>query len=112
MITIFENFDNPDLRKMSKIVCCIKSIKFFKKGNYYKVDGMNGDPERAIEEFGINDYIPIECISNVFIFYDNKKYAFTVNSKYAHKIDVFKQVYFFDYFKIPDFSDNIDKYNL
>ena len=62
MITLFENFDKPDLRKMSNIVRCIKSIKSFKKGNYYKVDGINGDPERAIEEFGINDYVPVECI--------------------------------------------------
>ena len=67
MITIFENFNNPDLRKMSKFVRCIKPIKSFNSGNFYKVDGMKGDPERAINEFGLNDYLPVECISNIFL---------------------------------------------
>ena len=113
MITIFENFDKPDLRKMSKIVHCIKSIKYFKTGNYYKIDSMRGDPQRAIEEFGINDYLPIECISNIFIFGDdNKKYSFAINSKYDHKKDLFNKINFFDYFEIPEFAEDTDKYNL
>jgi len=113
MIIIFENFYKPDLRKMSKFVRCIKSIKSFSPGNYYKVDGTRGDPERAINEFGLNDYLPVECISNIFLLGDdNKKYSFMVNSKYAHKKDIFNHINFFEYFEIPEFTEDVDKYNL
>ena len=80
MITIFESFINPDLRKMSEYVLCIKDFhlydftendrrrkKFanFNKGKFYKIKNYYGDPQAAIEMYDIYDYTPIECIGRV-----------------------------------------------
>jgi hypothetical protein len=115
MITLFENFNEPDLRKISKFVLCIKNNKNdFTKGNYYKVDGIFGDPHRAIEEFGINEFMPVECISKVLVLNDkNIKKEFFVNRKYYKHVgfDIYSKD-FFDFFEISEISDEIDKYNL
>lgn len=116
MITLFESFNKPDLRKIPKYVLCVKNCrKGFTKGKYYKVDGMLGDPKRAIEEFGNNEFVPVECISKIFMLNDkNSKEVFFVNRKY-YKNSGFDRRFikdFFEYFEIPEFSDKIDKFNI
>ena len=112
MITLFENFNNPDLRRIGKYILCIKDYYYptlpghFTKDKYYKVRGFYGDPQGAIEKYGINDYLPVECIYRVVIFDDN-------NEEQNFKINVIKYLpAFFDYFEIPEFSDKIDKFNI
>jgi len=111
MIKIFEDFKKPDLRKIGKYVLCIKDHKnSFTEGKYYKVDGMFGDPQRAINEFGMNDYMPVECISKIFILNDkNRREEFFVNRKYYKNagFDIYSKD-FFKYFEITE----IEKYNL
>lgn len=111
MITLFEKFNNPDLRKMSTYVLCIKTYKsVFKKDSYYKVDGMYGDPQGAIEKYNIRDYVPLECISRVLIVDDNnKKVNFKVSENYNRMAD---QPSFYEYFDIAEFSDTASKYNV
>lgn len=109
MITLFEDFKEPDLRRIGKYVLCIKELSFhFTKGKYYKVLNFDGDPQGAVEKYGINDYLPVECISRVAIYDDyNKLKEFRINIiRYA---DLLK---FFDFFEIPEFSEQMDKYNL
>lgn len=116
MITKFNNFENkPDLRMIGEVVKCIKTIpKNFKEGNYYKVSGMYGDPQRAIEEFGINDYLPVECVSKIIILNDkNIKKEFLVNKKYYKTVgSTIYDLDFFEYFEIQEFEENRKKYNL
>lgn len=115
MITKFQIFENADLRKIGKIVKCIKSIpKNFKEGNYYEVVGIYGDPQRAIEEFKINDYVPVECVSKVFILNDkNVKKEFFVNrNRYKDAGFTIYALDFFEYFEIQEFEKNREKYNL
>ncbi len=115
MITLFEKFKEPDLRKIGSYVLCIKNCKKnFREGKYYKVDGMFGDPQRAIEEFGNNEFVPVECISKIFILNDNnKKEEFFVNREYYKNagFDIYSKD-FFEYFEIPKFTDKIDKFNI
>ena len=103
------------MRKISKFVLCIKNNKNdFTKGNYYKVDGIFGDPHRAIEEFGINEFMPVECISKVLVLNDkNIKKEFFVNRTYYRTAgyDIYSKN-FFEYFEIPEFSDIVDKFNI
>jgi len=110
----FKDF-NPDLRKIGQYVLCINDIRrarvkneyYFKKGDYYKVTNFTGDPQGAIEKYGINDYLPVECISTVFIVgEDNKGHEFWIKSQHPSIYNFFK------YFEIPEFTENIDKYNL
>jgi hypothetical protein len=115
MITIFENFKEPDLRKIGSYVLCVKNYKKnFTEGKYYKVNGMFGDPQRAIEEFGINEFVPVECISKILILTDkNKKKDFFINKEYYKNPAFFSHSKnFFEYFDIPKFSDKIDKFNI
>lgn len=109
MITQFKIFENnkPDLRKINGVVECIKDYgNNFKKGYYYEIKGYYGDPQRAIEEFGINDYLPAECIGRVVIPGDNKKnQEFSINLRYEKTADKPK---FFEHFKLTD----IKKYNI
>lgn len=71
MITKFKIFEKkinylplPDLRKIGEVVLCIKDLYLwnFKKGKYYKVVNFTGDITLAINRYGINDYLPVECI--------------------------------------------------
>lgn len=111
MITIFESFNNPDLREIGEFVKCIKSYKkYFTKGNVYKVKRMLGDPQGAIEKFGINDYMPVECISMVEIAKDDKTCKFAVNYE-QYKI-MRQYPHFFDYFDLMEESTIAKKYNL
>jgi hypothetical protein len=106
MIKLFEDFNKPDLRKMSTYVLCIKNCgPNFKKGAYYKIKGMYGDAQGAIEKYKIYDYVPIELIIKVVII-DNFKFekTFKINS-------------FFEYFQIleteeDEFIKDTKKYNL
>ena len=107
----FESFEKPDLRKMRKIVLCIKDFKksgvFFNKGEYYKVNCMYGDPQGAVEKYGIYDYVPVELIGKIVV--EDKsgnKYKFPNGSG-----DDYVPL-FFDYFDIPDFVEDVEKYNL
>jgi len=115
MITIFENFNEPDLREIGEFVKCIKSYRKLKKNNIYKIKGMRGDPQGAIEKFGINDYVPVECISMIEIDEDNigpshKIYKFGVNYKYYKNFSHLP--HFFDYFELMEESTIAKKYNL
>lgn len=111
MITLFEKFKNePDLRKIGSVIKCIKNSKHFTDGHYYKVTNLYGDPQRAIEEYGINDYCPVVCISLVEIVGDDgEKYNFR-NSHYYNNASSIGD--FFENFEIPEFSENMDKFNL
>lgn len=83
MKKLYEFINKPNLRNIGIVVKCIKDYyNNFKKGNYYEVEGFYGDPHRAIEEFGIEDYLPVECISKIILINDNKKRKeFAVNKK-------------------------------
>jgi len=116
MITIFENFENPDLRRIGEYVLCIKDYGYddwalFKKDNYYRVVGCIGDSEGAIR-IGINDYVPVEFISMISILAENNitnEFNININGKY--KTDKWN-CDFFEYFEIPEFTNDITKYNL
>lgn len=115
MITLFEDFNKPDLRKVGKVVKCIKTSKYFTKDSYYNVKGFYGDPQSAIEEYGINDYLPVECISVILIIGDDGEiYNFDVNIRgnYFKPADVKINGEFFENFEIQDFVKNIDKFNI
>jgi len=108
MITLFEDYNSPDLRKMSTLVLCTKNYKKivsddvikFEKGKAYKVLGMYGDPQGAIEKYGIVSYVPIECIHRVIMF-DNE------NIKFSFDIDNFLK-----HFEILDIPKDVEKYNI
>ncbi len=73
---------SPDLREMSEYVKCIKNTTGFRKDNVYKVIKQFGDPQRAIEEFNINNYMPLECLSAVHIENDDKSTVRFIVSNY------------------------------
>jgi hypothetical protein len=106
MIKLFEDFNTPDLRRMSEYVKCIKNCgPNFKKGAYYKITGMYGDPQGAIEKYRIYDYVPVELIHRVIIVdhFDLKK-SFKIKS-------------FLEYFEIlepeeDNFIKDTKKYNI
>lgn len=107
-----ENKTVPDLRKMPKYLKCINGIPRmgFTKGEIYEIIKMEGDPQRAIEDFNINDYIPIECVSVIYVKNNkNDLVRFKVNTKYYSH---FMSPKWDDYFDIYEASDNIEKYNL
>lgn len=115
MITKFKIFEskNPDLRAMSEYVRCVKDTTGFRKDNIYKVIKQFGDPQRAIEEFGINDYMPLECISAVHIEDDIKSTSrFIVNDYYNNKEWEKTYRYFLDYFEPMEEANIGKKYNL
>jgi len=102
-----------------------KGKKIFNEGEVYEIDGMFGDPQRAIEEFGIEDGMPLDCISFVSIKKNENKthhltplYTFKVSPKYeftSSVVDVLGS--FNDYFDILtkeelEYYKNIEKYNL
>ena len=106
MITLFESFKKPDLRRIGKFVLCIKDYEDkFTEGKYYKVRGFRGDPQGAVEKYGINDYLPVECIAKILIWWKDDFEYFKVNADSELPS-------FFDYFEIPEFSDEIDKMNI
>jgi hypothetical protein len=111
MITIFENFRKPDLRELGEFVRCIKSYNHaFIENNVYKIVKAFGDPQRAIEEFGINNYVPIECVSIVHI-----KDDYDIVHKFAVNYERYKnwhKSHFFDYFELMEESTIAKKYNL
>lgn len=108
---IFEDTINPDLRKLGNYVKCIKSIpKKFTKDHYYKVNKIYGNPQRAIEIFKINDYMPIECIKKCEILDNNNiPREFYIDLKVAYDI---YSLNFFKYFEIQEHEQIINKYNL
>ena len=111
MITIFEKYNTPDLRRVDDILMCIKNYKGkvinFEKDKSYKVCGFYGSPQDAIEKYNILDYLPIEYIDKVIMFDDKKnKIEFKVNNYYNHL------PYFLDYFYVPDFTNDTHKYNI
>ena len=117
-LKLFEDLENgPDLREIGEFVKCIKTIvgdkiTLFVEGEIYKVKHIYGDPQRAIEEFHINDYVPVECISEVEIIGegdDNYTYSFTVNHE---RYGSYWNNDFFSYFELIDGMTNIRKYNL
>ena len=76
---------------------------------------MRGDPQRAVEEYGIDDYLPIECISVVEIQlldkFDNE-WWFRVK-KHNQLNPNYKNIpLFFDFFELMEESKNVEKYNL
>jgi hypothetical protein len=125
MITKFKIFENknPDLRRLTKWVKCIKEPpnkrykKVFIENNYYEVYSTYGDPERAINEFGINDYVPMECVSTVVLVgSNNANYKFW-NNESRYEKDRYAIGIFWDYFDlITDEEEkkleDINKYNL
>jgi len=110
----FETYKDPDLRKIGPVVLCIKDYKkntIFKKDSYYKVDGVYGDPQGALE-IGINDYLPVEFIGRVVLIDENNnREQFVVNIKNKYVTTGFEYS-FFEYFQIPEFSEQIDKFNI
>ena len=106
MIKLFDDFNNPDLRKMSEYVLCIKNCgPNFKKSAYYEVKGIYGDPQGAIEKYKIYNYVPLELINRVVLVdhFDLEK-VFGIKS-------------FFEYFKIleteeDNFIKDTKKYNI
>jgi len=112
MITIFENYNNPDLRRIDDNVICIKNyhkkstneVINFKKGVYYKVSGYYGDTEAAINKYVLN-YLPIECIHKVLMFDDNENLQeFNVN---YNRFPIF-----LEYFNVPEFTNDTKNFNL
>jgi len=105
MIKLFEDFNKPDLRKMSEYVLCIKNCgPNFKKGSYYEVHGMFGNPQGAVEKYNL-EYTPIELINKVIII-DHFEFGKT-----------FGITSFFEYFEILEPEENnfvkdTKKYNL
>jgi len=116
MITIFEAYKNPDLRMIDDYVMCIKNYHkkykdrnvIFKKGNSYKVAGFYGDAEKSIEKYNINNYLPIECMNKVIMFFDDTKkmQEFDINNNYNELPN------FLDYFYVPEFTNDTHKYNI
>lgn len=111
MITVFETYKNPDLRRVDNILMCIKDYKGkvinFEKEKSYKVDGFYGSPQEAIETYGIMHYLPIECMNKIIIFDDKKnRQEFHVNGYYS------KLPKFLDYFYVPEFTNDTHKYNI
>jgi len=110
MITIFESYKKPDLRRVDDIIMCIMDYKGkvikFEKGKSYKVSGFYGSPQEAIEEYGITNYLPIECISKIIVLDDKKnKVEFNIGN-YSHLPN------FLDYFYVPEFTNDTHKYNI
>jgi hypothetical protein len=120
---IFENQETPDLRRLSSYVRCIKDYntsdikkskiinkpQYFHKGDIYKVTGLYGDPQGAIEKYGIMDYIPIELINAIVINYQDFNFKNKKRISYGDN--------FWEYFELltPEedqvYKDS-DKYNL
>jgi hypothetical protein len=116
MITLFENFENYDLRPITPLVRCIRNLKnIFKEDKIYKVKYSSGDPQRAVEEFGMNEELPLECIKFVFIIgEDNDVHKFKIDVD--ADIDIFWNVEpegdFLEYFDLMPESSDAKKYNL
>jgi len=112
MIILFENYNyEPDLRKMPEYVLCIRNHKnrygdiTFNKDSFYTVDKVYGDPQGAQEKYNL-EYTPVDLIHRVNIIDENNLHtSFKVCGWGAYPL-------FFDYFEIPEFSDDIKKYNL
>jgi hypothetical protein len=104
----FKEFNKPDLRQIDEVVLCIKNFyDLFSKGEYYKVRNFSGVPQGAIEKYGINDYLPVECMRTIYIIgNDGKKHEFWIHSVHPSINNFFK------YFKIPEFTNSMKKYNL
>jgi hypothetical protein len=115
MITRFKIFESnfPDLRLITDLVRCIKNYNtIFKKGEVYEVVGTYGNPQRAIEEFGIKQGMPMECISTIVI-KNNKDKAF--NFKNNSSVKIWGK--FSDYFELltdeeMKYYRDVKKYNL
>ena len=112
MITKLNEYNSePDLREMTPYVKCIKPIYLFKVGEIYKVKHMTGDPQGAIEKYGINDYVPLVCIYFIRIeFEKGSNHLFAVNKHNKdNKMVVVEE--FLNYFELFDESKEAEKYN-
>ena len=95
-----------DLRNVGRSVKCIKSLTslsgdVFIKKRFYDVISMHGDPQGAIEKFGINDYMPVECIKTISVLgTDGKEYHLKMKRSLP---DYY--LYFFDFFEIIEEED-------
>lgn len=130
MITRFEKFREPDLRRIGSAVFCIKDfylkinkkslahskgteIQFY-KDKYYTIKMCYGDAQGAIEKYGL-DYMPVECINRIVILDENSiRFEFEVNidnkfPKFSNNVEYPK---FFEYFTIPAFTSDSNNYNL
>lgn len=119
MITIFKDYivENNDIfandnRKFSEYVKCIKDYKkkhsHFEKDKYYKIEGIQGDVERAIDD-GL-DYTPVKYTSAVYIMNNNNLVPFKIqNTKYRINNQLPD---FFKYFELPEYVKDMEKYNL
>jgi len=123
MIKTFEKFEEYYMQRVSPFVKCIKSLKSksITKDSYYKIDGYYGDPQRAMEEFGINDYLPLDCISGMVIVNDKKEKEIFKNNRtvkgYNNQFNSERVPIFFNYFKMIEGEElemviNVNKYNL
>ncbi len=109
-LKLYEQFRygrEPDLRRMTNIVRCVKRNyePYFTLNRYYDVK-IWGNPQRAIEEFHINDYIPVECVSKIRI---------KSNRSDSLELDLSKKQdynFFFDYFELADGKKMKRKQNL
>lgn len=104
-----EQVYEPDLRDLGTEVRCIKNYPndmiykpYFKKGEIYNIYLKYGNPQEAIEKYGINNYLPIECTSAVVLKNQSKKVKFKVNEE---RYPIFKDFPdFFKYFELLDGS--------
>jgi len=101
---INENLNDPDLRRIHGSVKCIKSIpRLFTKNKNYKIKGLYGDPQRAVEEFGINNYLPVDCMSAIEIFSNTGS---LINFRVSNRYGFFKNIRsFFEFFEIIEVED-------
>lgn len=125
MITLFENFRNYDLRQIGEFVKCIKTESYkkkevlhyyFIKDNIYKIKGFKGNPERAMELFNINSYLPVECIEDIEVIgEEDKSYWFKNSKSVAYRTrwpDVRDYADFWNTFEIMEEVNIANKYNL
>jgi hypothetical protein len=83
---------NPNLNPVPKNVRYIgDDINLFWRNDRFKVIELFGNPQRAVEEFGINDYLPIECVNKVVLcsIDTNMKFKIDINLflKYFEAVD-------------------------
>ena len=70
---------------------------------------MYGDPQGAIEKYGIRNYVPLVCISRVLIVDGDNKVHFKVSENFNNKVNLPS---FYEYFEIAEFTDDTSKYNV
>jgi len=87
----WESF-NPNLNPIPEKVRYIgDDINLFDNNDTFKVIELFGDPQKAVEVYGINDYLPIECVNKVVLCHTdtNMKFKIDINLflKYFEAVD-------------------------